>query len=327
MSEQESADVVQKQQRKRRVQSFKRLIVVFLLIAILFPTILCMILFVKLSRVEKQLEALRAQQTETDVTQEGFAAAVLSEKDVGQHAADVTVDMIPTEGNLPENEAADAHALRADTVSANTIKVYLTFDDGPSGNTGAILDILKEYQVKATFFVTGKSEEYTPLYQRIVEEGHTIGMHSYSHKYREIYQSVDSFREDLYRLQDLIYERCGVVSTIYRFPGGSSNTVSKVDMQELIAFLNDEDISYYDWNVSSLDASGRSQSVSDIVENVTGNIRSFHTAIVLMHDANDKTTTVEALPMIIERLQAMDNVELLPITENTVKIQHTTLEK
>ena len=98
-------------------------------------------------------------------------------------------------------------------------------------------------------------------------------------------------------------------------------------MQELLAYLEEQDITYFDWNVSSLDATGVELSVDDIVENVTGNIQRYNNAIVLMHDANDKILTVEALPIIIEKLQAMENVEILPITEDTAKIQHTTLEK
>ena len=91
--------------------------------------------------------------------------------------------------------------------------------------------------------------------------------------------------------------------------------------------MEEQGISYFDWNVSSLDATGAVLSVDDIVENVTGNIQNYKNAIVLMHDANDKVLTVEALPIIIEKLQEMGNVEILPITEQTAMIQHTTLEK
>ena len=234
------------------------------------------------------------------------------------------------DGNQEPEESMKVFAQEeADVLEeTKTTKVYLTFDDGPSGNTEAILDILARYHVQGTFFVVGKEGEvYRPLYRRIVEEGHTIGMHSYSHKYNEIYASVDAYAEDLSKLQEYIYETTGTWSRICRFPGGSSNTVSKVDMEELIDYLNEQDIDYFDWNVSSLDATGRKLSVEEIAGNVLNDIEKHSTAVVLMHDADDKTTTVEALPIIIEALQAMENVEILPITDDTVRVQHVIKKK
>ena len=202
-------------------------------------------------------------------------------------------------------------------------KVYLTFDDGPSSNTGEILDILAEYDVKATFFVVGKEEEkYQPLYKRIVEEGHTLAMHSYSHKYNEIYQSKESYVEDLTKLQEFLYDTTGVWCRYCRFPGGSSNTVSQVDMHELIAYLEEQDMSYYDWNVSSGDASSAYINPEAIVRNSTARLQEFHEAIILMHDASDKNSTVEALPKLIEQIQAMEDTKILPITDDTEAIHH-----
>lgn len=114
-------------------------------------------------------------------------------------------------------------------VQGEVQKVYLTFDDGPADNTDAILKVLKKYNVKATFFVVGKTDEYSKkMYQRIVDEGHTLGLHSYSHKYSEIYQNLNSYKNDLTKLSDLIYDVTGVRSRYVRFPGGSSNQVSDV---------------------------------------------------------------------------------------------------
>ena len=202
-------------------------------------------------------------------------------------------------------------------------KVYLTFDDGPSSNTGRILDILAEYDVKATFFVVGREEEaYQELYQRIVAEGHTLGMHSYSHKYDEIYQSLDSYVQDLSRLQEFLYETTGVWCRFCRFPGGSSNTVSRVDMHELIDWLDEQDITYFDWNVSSGDASNSYISTDEILRNCLSTLSTNQESIILMHDASNKNTTVQALPELIERIQAMDNTVIVPITEETEPIQH-----
>lgn len=297
---------------------FKKVIIFCLAIVILIPTILCIILFGKLNKLEKQMQKLETRLLVEAYDSKESIGAVASQQD-----------------EMEQNEVEDytnslsGNSASGNTVSENKIHVYLTFDDGPSDNTDQILDILKEYNVKATFFVVGKSEKYTPLYRRIVEEGHSIGMHSYSHRYSEIYQDVESFGQDMKRLQQLIYDKTGVISNIYRFPGGSSNTVSKVDMGELIAYLGGQGITYYDWNVSSHDADNNNGelTVDDIVESVTGNIQTRDNSIVLMHDANDKRLTVEALPIIIEKLQAMDHVEILPISEDTVKIQHTTLEE
>lgn len=205
-------------------------------------------------------------------------------------------------------------------------RVYLTFDDGPSSSTEEILDILDQYGVKATFFVTGREDTYyLPMYRRIVEDGHTLGMHSYSHKYSEIYASLDAFQADLHRLQTFLYETTGIWCKLYRFPGGSSNTVSRVDMSKLADYLVHEDIVYYDWNVASGD--DRAGTTTEIlIQNVLTGVPKFHTCIVLMHDAADKKHTVEALPQIIEAIQQMDNTVLLPITENTESVKHREYE-
>ena len=211
----------------------------------------------------------------------------------------------------------------ADREEEGIRKVYLTFDDGPSSNTGRILDILAEYDVKATFFVVGKEEErYQPLYNRIVDEGHTLAMHSYSHKYHEIYQSKESYVEDLTKLQEFLYETTGVWCRYCRFPGGSSNTVSKVDMHELIAYLDEQDMTYFDWNIVSGDASNSYISPGDIIRNCTRKIGEFDEVIILMHDAAEKDSTVEALPGLIEQIQAMEDTKILPITDDTEPIHH-----
>lgn len=202
-------------------------------------------------------------------------------------------------------------------------KVYLTFDDGPGANTQKILDILDKYDVKATFFVVGREgRDAEEAMKRIVEEGHTLGMHSYTHNYSQIYESVESFGEDLDREREYIYEVTGVWTGLYRFPGGSSNTVSKIDMGEFARYLDDQGIRFFDWNISSGDGGSFLVPTETLVENCTANIRKHSTSVILMHDAAAKTTTLEALPTIIETIQAMDDTVLLPITEGTTLIQH-----
>lgn len=317
MSEPKDIALAAREKRARRVQNLKKAIIISLLLAILLPILLCIILFARVGHLEKELEELKAERELQKVKE--TAAQV-----------EVALSSQNADGNQePEESMKVFDQEEADVLEeTKTTKVYLTFDDGPSGNTEAILDILARYHVQGTFFVVGKEGEvYRPLYRRIVEEGHTIGMHSYSHKYNEIYASVDAYAEDLSKLQEYIYETTGTWSRICRFPGGSSNTVSKVDMEELIDYLNEQDIDYFDWNVSSLDATGRKLSVEEIAGNVLNDIEKHSTAVVLMHDADDKTTTVEALPIIIEALQAMENVEILPITDDTVRVQHVIKKK
>ncbi len=203
----------------------------------------------------------------------------------------------------------------------DTHYVYLTFDCVPGKNTDAILDVLDSYQLKATFFVSGKvNEEYYETLNRIVSEGHTLGMHSYSNQYSTIYASTDAFSRDLTQISDFLYDVTGVRSSYYRFPGGSSNEISNVDMAEFVHILNSNQISYFDWNVSAGDAASNYSS-EDVVANVIDGVRQYKTSVVLLHDAPDKSTTVEALAPLIDELRAMD-AQILPIDENTTLIQY-----
>ena len=204
-----------------------------------------------------------------------------------------------------------------------TKRIYLTFDDGPSIYTDDILDILAKYNVKATFFVYAKdNEKLLPKYKRIVDEGHSIGMHSYSHKYKEVYGSEESFKEDLSKIQEFIYTNTGVWSRIYRFPGGSSNRVSKIPMEKFIHYLNEEGIRYFDWNISSQDAVKGSLSEETILRNCTRDIDKYDDCIILMHDAASRKTTLKALDDIIETINARGDCEFLPITDETPVVQH-----
>lgn len=187
---------------------------------------------------------------------------------------------------------------------------YLTFDDGPSANTEQILNILQEYGVKATFFVIGSETEYgRHLYRRIVEEGHAIGLHSYNHVYADIYKSEEAFMESMYKLRNLIENTTGVRPDILRFPGGSNTSfITRYGGPDLaaslVARLHREGMQYFDWNVSSLDATKPVVDTKIITEATLRGAQGRNQAIVLMHDAPAKKTTVEALPAIIEGLQA-----------------------
>ncbi len=202
-------------------------------------------------------------------------------------------------------------------------KVYLTFDDGTSVQTDRILDILKQYGVKATFFVTAQSgEENAARYRRIVAEGHSIGLHSVTHRYKEIYASLDTFIADVEGIRQFVLNTTGVNSYLYRFPGGSSNAVSTVPIEDCIRYLNQSGYRYFDWNIDTADSVNRSQSVDELVSRALGEgIDKYHNCVILMHDAKGLEHTVEALPRIIEGLQTR-GLEILPITEATPVVQH-----
>lgn len=301
-------------QRNARFQLMKRLLVIIPLSTILILLILCIVLGVNLYAAKRELRQLRDSATPAMAV-----GQMTSQGDTGQGESGVYTASGVDEVRQGQYDTDDT----ASDTDDGERKVYLTFDDGPSSNTGEILDILAEYDVKATFFVVGKEEErYQPLYKRIVEEGHTLAMHSYSHKYSEIYQSRESFVEDLTKLQEFLYDTTGVWCRYCRFPGGSSNTVSSVDMHDLIDYLEEQDMSYFDWNVSSGDASSAYISPEAIVRNSTAKLQSFDEAIILLHDAADKDSTVEALPGLIEQIQAMEDTKILPITDETEAIHH-----
>lgn len=184
---------------------------------------------------------------------------------------------------------------------------YLTFDDGPSANTAKILDFLKANNIRATFFVLEK-DGYDELYKRIVDEGHAIAIHSSTHDYAQIYQNVDNFMNDVNSLSNHIKELTGVETKLLRFPGGSNNTVShryggKDIMNQIIPTVTDAGYVYYDWNVDSLDAAKGLQDTQVIVDSVLKQAKYNDNAVILMHDAAAKTTTVDALPKIVEGLK------------------------
>lgn len=204
----------------------------------------------------------------------------------------------------------------------NVKRVYLTFDDGPSKNTEKVLDILKKYKVKATFFVIGKEDDYSQkMYKRIVEEGHTLGMHSYSHDYKQIYKSKEAFFKDYDKIHKLLKRVTGEDVKYYRFPGGTSNTLSDVPMKTLIKGMNKRKAEYFDWNVMNGDATGKNLTKKQMLNNVLKDVEVHNTSVVLMHDGAGKDKTVEMLPDLLKALKRM-KTSVLPIDEDTPLVQH-----
>ena len=199
--------------------------------------------------------------------------------------------------------------------------VNLTFDDGPSANTQKILEILDRYNVKATFFVTGNNQAYNHLIKAAHDKGHTIALHTYCHDYPKIYASTSAYFDDLTKVGNMVKDLIGHVSKYVRFPGGASNTVSRKYCPGIMSVLSKELIArgyqYYDWNVDSTDASGNNVPVSKIVANATNS--NANNINILFHDTAAKSTTVQALPAIIEnylsrgyRFEAINDSSFVP---------------
>ena len=296
--------------RRKRIRRLKKIILGTVAAAIISPVIVSILLGVRVVSLRNRVKELEAM--------------LLTEKEKNAGAGVFTLSSVEESDRNQEKDTQEMEGEGAQAESTDIQKeVYFTFDDGPSANTDEILDILKEYDVRATFFVVGKTDEHSVrMYQRIVDEGHTLAMHSYSHKYDEIYASRESYVEDLTKLQEYLYQITGVWPRFCRFPGGSSNTVSNVDMTELIEYLDENGITYFDWNISSGDAVREDLSVDTIVQNCVGKLDNVNIGMILMHDANDKITTVEALPEVIKAIRERGDTAILPITDETKPVQH-----
>ena len=290
-------DGLEKQRAKRkRVARMKKMIVHTIIVFMLLTIAVLVFLVFQVVSLQKQINALAAQIAVTETVEDTDEMVDDSFLD-NVYLVD-NADNIAEEGDIP--------------------MVYLTFDDGPSENTDAILDILDDYNVKATFFVVGQDTEvYGDAYRRIVDEGHSIGMHSFSHNYSKLYQSQDSFIADYNKIHDLILDTTGVDTKLYRFPGGSSNKVSNTGMSVFINYLNSVGAVYYDWNVASGDATSQAFTADELVVK-------YKTSVVLLHDGANKDTTVEALPRLIESLNDAGAM-ILPITDETEIIQHVSV--
>lgn len=306
--------------RRKRIRRLKKMILGTIAAAIIIPVILSLVLGIRVIQLQHKIRELEnglsARTEEKGEVKSVFAANAIVA--ASREAASARIVSEHTEDNAVEAQADKTEGKK---------QVYLTFDDGPSSNTDAILDILRKYDVKATFFVVAKTDEHSVnAYQKIVSEGHTLAMHSYSHKYEEIYSSKESFIEDVEKIQDYLFQVTGARPVFYRFPGGSANTVSEVDMQDLISWLNEKGITYCDWNIASGDAVSRLLETETIVENCVSAIDGKNVCIILMHDANNRSTTVEALSQVIEEIRMRGDSVFLPITDETVPIQQVKAE-
>ena len=178
--------------------------------------------------------------------------------------------------------------------------IYLTFDDGPYKYTDQLLDILNKYHIKATFFVTNAYPSYRYCIRKENEFNHQVAVHTYTHNYKIIYSSTGAYWNDFNKMNDIVFDQTGEKTSMFRFPGGSSNTVSRSYcrgvMSSLTSQANSKGYKYYDWNVSSGDA-GETTSSSGVYNNLVRGVRGRQYSVVLCHDV--KSYTVNAMDSFI----------------------------
>ena len=224
----------------------------------------------------------------------------------------VTVKALPPMPDMPNGDYGKP-------VTPNGKVIYLTFDDGPSQYTAKLLDVLDKYNVKATFFVVNTG--YISLTARMAASGHTVAMHSATHVYKDIYSSENAYFNDLYKIQSQINKYTGKTPTIVRFPGGSSNTVSRFNpgiMTRLTGKLKEMGYRYFDWNVDSYDAGGAT-TANEVYYYVVNGVSKRSVSIVLQHDT--KGFSVDAVEKIIQWGLA-NGYTFLPLTTTSPTCQH-----
>lgn len=193
--------------------------------------------------------------------------------------------------------------------------IYLTFDDGPSPMTDKVLDILQKYNIKATFFLIGNQiEEQEDVVKRIHKEGHSIGLHTYTHKFNKIYCNNNAFIKEMKDVQEEINRVVGIKPNILRFPGGSRNHLSK----EMLNLLHSNNFKVYDWNIDTTDGISAKTSPNELFKratNITEDVNP-NSIILLMHCDYMHKNTCKALPRIIEYYK-QKGYEFKVITEET----------
>lgn len=194
--------------------------------------------------------------------------------------------------------------------------MYLTFDDGPSvENTRKVLDILRERNIKATFFLVGENVRRHPeMARQIVAEGHTIGIHCDNHDYDALYKSVDSYVADFEKARQTVYEVTGVETNLFRFPGGSVNAYNQKTGKAIIREMTDRGYIYYDWNASLEDAV-INPDPKQLIENGVSTTLGRKKVVLLAHDVVGSTGLC-----LEELLDKLPEYEMKPLSEEVEPI-------
>lgn len=252
-----------------------------------------------------------------DITNSVVVTSNLDTNKLGTY--NIKYEAIDTSGNKAE-VSRTIHVINKPSYYGNGI-IYLTFDDGPSYLTGKILDILDSENIKATFFVTHGGD----YVKRAYNSGNTIALHTYTHNYSYVYSSIDNYFIDLNNVSNSVYNSIGIHPKIIRFPGGSSNTISKNYSNGIMSRLTNEVINrgytYFDWNVDSNDAGGDGYNSSKIYNNVISGLSHSKTNIVLMHDSESHSASVDALRNII-KYGKNNGYTFKAITSDTPIVRH-----
>lgn len=313
-------------EKERSVLFYKRMILVVILLTITVLAVIAVVQGVQIHKIklgnesraaqnaeqaetiERQTKQLEEQMQELEELRRQKGELEQLTQQQSERLAALEAQVAAAAATTSTTSAGGYQALYPDfyapqTYSANSAPnktAYLTFDDGPSGNTDIILQTLQEENVKATFFVVGTDNaDNLARMRRIVQEGHTIGMHSYSHSYKKIYASVEAFLKDMYQVFNLIKDTTGVTPTCFRFPGGSINSYNKAVYKDIKAEMIRRGFVPYDWNVSSGDASTTKYTPEQLTGHVLNGIGSKSRIIVLMHDSSSKENTAQAVRQII----------------------------
>lgn len=286
------------------VKFFKRLILTVAAIIVIVPLVLSILfgtLYSKQKKINESLEAIN------------WALANGSPLPEGVNLPQDLPNYIQVPAGLDEDELRpsfeyqikhpDLYAPRSAFEYTEDKVCFLTFDDGPSPVTTKILDVLAEKDVKATFFVTGRnSMDNTEILKRAADDGHTIGVHTWSHNYQTIYSSVDAYLEDFELMYNFVAEATGKSPEVFRFPGGSINVYNQKVYREVIAEMTRRNFVFYDWNAAASDAVAGGISASEVYTNVMNSAAGQQRLLILMHDRLDNDTTAAALPKIIDSL-------------------------
>lgn len=287
------------------VRFYKRLFLVILLLMIVVPTTLAIRFGTQNAALRKQLAAAPTPSPELTGPAPSWAPA-----DLEAEAIDYQL-LYPELYSYVELPAQRTRAEKT---------IYLTFDCSPNENTGDILDILDEYGVKATFFLSGSSDRNAnALMKRVSTAGHAVGVGSYSNSYQRIYRSVGAYLEDFDRCRSAVSEATGTAPVIFRFPGGSVNAYNSGIYQELIAEMLRRGFVFFDWNVSGEDTRVGDQTADRVRETVLEGMEGRDGGIVMLRDALGKEPVRDALPGIIEDLQR-EGYSFAPLTVDVLPV-------
>lgn len=275
--------------------------------------------YIKLNSTYQEKGATAEDTCDGDLTKNIKITGKVNTKKVGTYK--INYEVTDKSGNKASEVRTVKVTKNINLINQNKKTIYLTFDDGPSKYTNKLLDVLKKYDVKATFFVTNKVKDYPEVIKRAHKEGHTIGLHTWSHSYA-IYKSEKSYFTDLYKIENKVYSLTGEKQAIIRFPGGSSNTISKNYQKGIMTKLTKEvekrGFLYYDWNVYGGDA-GETKSTNKIATNIINNLNKRGASIVLQHDIYNYS--VNAVEKII-KYGLKHGYSFEAITDKTKEIHH-----